>query len=378
MSADATVAIVGAGPVGLAAAAALHRGGIDCAVLEARPGGQTSADPRVLALSHGSRQILEWLGVWPALRTTPILAIHVSQRGHFGRTLLSASDAGVPALGYVVEAARLAQELERSTAASGIRILHAAKVEGASAEGGEVALAIAGGRSLRARLALFAEGTIGGERALTRDYGQRALVASARIDGPHRALAYERFTEQGPIALLPHGEQLAVVWVCATETARGLEELDAEVLRDALQRSFGDRVRFTGVRLHGSFPLALRLRRDTVRERCVWLGNSAQTLHPVAGQGFNLALRDVWQLAEIVREHADDPGAATVLRRHAQARRVDRLATAGFTDGLIRLFCEAGAPLAPARAAGLLLLDLAPALRAALARRMIFGARAWP
>ncbi|GAB4178504.1 MAG: UbiH/UbiF/VisC/COQ6 family ubiquinone biosynthesis hydroxylase [Rhodocyclaceae bacterium] len=372
------VAVVGAGPVGLAAACALGRAGIDCVLLDARSPEATGSDPRAIALSQGSRQILAWMGAWRGLDANPIRAIHVSQLGHFGRSLLCAADLGLPALGYVCGAGAIAAAL-RDALPDRVTRMYEAKVEDSRCEDGAIVLALSGGRTLRARLAAFAEGAIAGQAGvLSHDYGQRALLATASVDRPHEGLAWERFTRDGMIALLPMGSGYAVVWVAGSEEAARLDALDAAALRDALQERFGSRLRFGEVRAGPSFPLALRIRREAAGARRVWLGNSAQTLHPVAGQGYNLALRDVWQMAELVRREPRDPGAASLLRRHARARAPDRLAAAAFTDGLVRVFSAQGAAAAAARGAALLALDLLGPLRGFLARRMIFGARAWP
>ena len=375
---DTTVAVVGGGPLGLAAARALGVIGLDCVVVDAREPEAAAADPRVLALSHGSRQILEWIGAWKGLDANPIRAIHISQRGRFGRTRLSADELGLPALGHVCRAGDIVAAL-RDAPGGGVSLMHGSRVEGTRCEGDAVVLALDDGRSLRARLAVFAEGGIAEqEGAILRDYGQHALVATASVDRPHGGLAWERFTPEGPVALLPMGEDYSVVWVVGDDEARRIRALEDDALRDELQVRFGGRLRFESVCIHASFPLALRLRRTPAGNRRVWLGNSAQTLHPVAGQGFNLALRDAWELAEFVRREPQDPGAASLLLRHARSRRMDRLATTAFTDALIRIFCARGAGIAAGRGGALLALDLLDPMRGFLARRMIFGARAWP
>jgi 2-octaprenyl-6-methoxyphenol hydroxylase len=197
------------------------------------------------------------------------------------------------------------------------------------------------------------------------------------VAAPHRNVAWERFTHDGPVALLPLGERYAVVLTCGDTAQAGVKAADDEGFLALLQQRFGTRHRFTSASPRAAYPLGLRYRRQPVGARQVWLGNAAQTLHPVAGQGFNLALRDVWELAQALAG-AVDPGAPAVLAAYARGRRADRRGAIGFTDLLIDGFASDFAPLKHARGAGLLALDLLPPLRAFVAKRMIYGARAWP
>jgi 2-octaprenyl-6-methoxyphenol hydroxylase len=179
------------------------------------------------------------------------------------------------------------------------------------------------------------------------------------------------------VALLPLGERYSVVLTCADQVLDEVRSLDDAAFLALLQRRFGTRHCFTAPTPRVAYPLGLRYRRDTTGERQVWLGNAAQTLHPVAGQGFNLALRDIWELAQQVGA-APDPGAPDVLAAYARGRRADRRGAIGFTDLLIDGFASGFAPLRHVRGVGLLALDLLPPLRGFVAKRMIFGARAWP
>lgn len=375
------VAIVGGGPVGLALALLLRRTGIDCEVIDARQVGETGSDRRVLALSHGSRQLLERLGAWTAIGATPISAIHVSQQGHLGRTLIEAEEAGVPALGYVAEAGKVGEALARSCAAAGVAIRHETRVTGSEAAADRMLLQCAtpqGNEAIAAQLVAWADGAVSGTHEIVRrDYGQQAIVASVQAREPVAGIAYERFTAGGPVALLPQGDRYALVWTVPAAECAALMALDDDAFLARLGGFFSGRLDFTAVSLRAAFPLGLRYRERPVAKRAVWLGNAAQTLHPVAGQGFNLALRDVMQLARLLQESPHDCGSATLLARHAVARQLDRHGTIGFTDGLVRLFGLRGAFPAHARGAGLLALDLLPAARRFLARRMIFGARGW-
>ncbi|MCL2657482.1 MAG: FAD-dependent monooxygenase [Betaproteobacteria bacterium] len=376
----AEILIVGAGPVGLALALALHHGGRSVRLIDARAAGAGEHDARVLALSHGSRQTLERFGAWPESGWTPIEHIHVSQRGAFGRTTLAAQEYGIPALGYVMPAAVLYRALMAQAERAGIAIDHDTRVDTLDAGENGIAAQL-NGRQIEARLAACCEGGIGASAAAvrSRDYGQHALIARAAIARPHGHTAYERFTPEGPLALLPHGADYSVVWTATPERAAQLLALAETEFRDALQTAFGQRVRFTGISERASFPLGLKVRRHPIGQRTVWLGNAAQTLHPVAGQGFNLALRDVWELAELLTApETSDPGGGALLARYAHKRLLDRAGTIGFTDGLVRLFSNADPVLQHLRGAGLFALDMLPPLRHFLAKRMLFGARAWP
>lgn len=374
--------IVGGGPVGLALALALADSGQDIAIADARTPDAAASDPRILALSHGSRLTLERLGVWNGLAPTPIAAIHVSQQGSLGGTRMAAADYGVPALGYVLSAGDLARVLGEAVRARGIPVLAGSAVTDLVPGAEDVLATLAGQHAgpRHARLVACAEGSVGESATdiATRDYGQHALITLATPASSHGNVAWERFTPAGPVALLPCGQRYAVVHTAPPQEAETLLALSDGAYLGRLTEHFGGRVRFTAVDARLRYPLGLRYRRDPVGHRTVWLGNAAQTLHPVAGQGFNLALRDVWALAELLRRHGGDPGDAALLTRYGAERRLDRLGTIGFTDSLVRLFSNDNPLLRHARGTGLLALDLFPPLRHFLAKRMMFGARAWP
>lgn len=355
------VLIIGGGPAGMALALALHRQGISSRIVDARPRGAAAGDARILALSHGSRLILETLGVWRAIPHTPIETIHVSQEGGFGRTLIRAAEEQVPALGYVLSAGDLARALDAAVAAANIAYQDETPAPAQPA----------------AALVVHAEGRIEAAPDIrSRDYGQHAVICTARAALMHRGTAWERFTPAGPVALLPCQEAYAVVLTCpAAESARIAALPDGEFLA-LLQRRCGARVTLTSVGPRHVYPLGLRMRKEPVGPRAVWIGNAAQTLHPVAGQGFNLALRDIAELAGLLTD-APDPGDPALLMRYAARRRLDRAATVCFTDALVRLFSNAIPPLVHARGIGLLALDLFLPARHFLARRMMFGGRGW-
>jgi 2-octaprenyl-6-methoxyphenol hydroxylase len=347
----------------MALALALKLHGVTTEIFEARARAAVRHDARVLALSDGARQILEWLGIWHGLAATPIETIHVSQRGGFGRSCLRATELDLKALGWVLPASDLIAALDQAVTAMGIVYRENTRV---GADGTADFL-----------LTAFAEGVVEPGTGETRDYGQHAVLCSVSVAAPHRHIAWERFTSEGPVALLPLGERYAVILTCADEATPGIMALDDAAFLALLQQRFGTRHLFVAASERTAYPLGLRYRRDLVGERQVWLGNAAQTLHPVAGQGFNLALRDIWELAQVL-EGAADPGASDMLAAYARSRQADRRGAVGFTNLLIDGFASDFAPLKHARGAGLLAMDLLPPLRNFVAKRMIYGARAWP
>jgi 2-octaprenyl-6-methoxyphenol hydroxylase len=375
------VAIVGGGPVGLALALALRQEGVVAIVLDARDRSAASKDPRVLALAHGSRLILETLGVWDRLPATAIESIHVSQRGGFGRTCLTARELDVPALGFVAGAGDLAAVLGDEAERAGIGIRYGCRANAANDAAGAIVLSLDDGSEVKSALVAWAEGGIADVNARVIDYGQSAVICSAQSIERHEMRAFERFTDDGPIAALPHGSGWSIVFTNTTTGATKLLEAGDDEFLAQLQDRFGGRLRFTAVGPRVAYPLLLRWRESPIDPRQVWLGNAAQTLHPVAGQGFNLALRDVADLARHLGRcfaAEGDCGAADTLARYARSRRPDRFGVMRFTDGLVRLFSNDLPPMRWARGAGLLALDLLPPARKLVAKRMMFGARAWP
>ena len=343
------VLIRGAGPVGCVTALAL-RGSHRLRLLDSG----TSSIPafRPIVLSYASRLILERVGAWSALAVTPIDTIQVSQQGAFGRTTLGAGDAGVPALGYVVEYAELVSVL-RSRAADLLTT-----------------------EELAARCVVHAEGA--SPDAPVKRYAQDALVAVVEFSPGSRAIAYERFTPDGPLALLPFAGRYALVWSLPAEQARLLAAAPAADFLQRLNEAVGSKPgRAIGVEARAVQSLALRVRQARIAERAAYIGNAAQTLHPVAGQGLNLGLRDAWDLAQIMRD-APDPGDAATLERFAARRRLDAGATIRATDLLAGVFLGANPFVAAARGAALTVLDIFPAPRRFFARRMIFGPSALP
>ncbi len=382
---ETEVLIIGGGPVGCALALGLHQAHRRVAILERRPraAGGTGPDAfRPIALSHASRLILERLDAWASLPVTPIEQVHVSQLGAPGRTLLLAADAGVPALGYVVEYGALSMALAARARAAGVHWLDAAEAQQVEPSGDRATVRyrqVDGEAVLAARCVVHAEGT--GEGMRERSYGQDGIVSlietEARPDTLHRA--FERFTPEGPLALLPHAGRHAVVWSLRSERAEQLAAAPADEFLAALARTIGGRIgmprRVVGPRLRQ--PLALRLRPSRIAARQVYIGNAAQTLHPVAGQGLNLGLRDAWDLLERWRAAAD-PGTQETLLAFAAMRRFDLRATVGVTDVLLRTFGGTHPLLRAGRCVALTALDLLPPARRFFARRMIFGPSAIP
>ena len=379
ISATPDVLIVGAGPVGAVCALALRQQGIAAQVIEAQPE-DARADSRTLALSHGSQLILERLGVWRGLQgVTPITRIHISQRGALGVARLSAEQVNVPALGYVLPYATLTAALKRALAEAEIAVEYGVAVTGIESDAAAT-LHTDDGRSLAPPLVVVADGGRGDDAPapkLQRDYEQMAVVCEVQTELPHANQAYERFTPEGPAALLPKGDRYALVWTASHADAERIAALDDAAFLDALYRHFGGRQgRFVTASPRKTFPLKLAYVGSTAADRVVRIGNAAQTLHPVSGQGFNIGLRDAWELASLCGDSAPDAlGNAAMLAAYARGRRVDVLGGVGFTDFLVRVFSNDIAPVRHARGLGLLALELCPPLKNFVARRMIFGAR---
>ncbi|WP_250450293.1 UbiH/UbiF/VisC/COQ6 family ubiquinone biosynthesis hydroxylase [Caballeronia sp. ATUFL_M2_KS44] len=388
---DYDIAIVGAGPVGLALAGWLARRSatsrLSIALIDARTPEAAATDPRSLALSHGSRVMLQPLG-FPA-DATPIRRIHVSQRGHFGRTLIEHDEHELPELGYVVRYGSLVAAL-----ADAVRKTHVHWITDTSAlpplqddESVTVPLQSASGeRTIRVRVLVNAEGglyqqapreaAVSNDRR-ARDYGQTAIVGTVSVSDPQANVAWERFTNEGPIALLPCGGQrhadYSLVWCGSPDEAARRMQLDDDTFLAELGAAFGARMgRFTRIVGRAAFPLGLTALHALVERRAVAIGNAAQTLHPVAGQGLNLGLRDAQALCDALSIDGPRPLA---LAHFAQRRALDRRLTIGATDTLARIFTVDFPPLAAMRGLALTALEFLPPVKTALARQMMFGQR---
>jgi 2-octaprenyl-6-methoxyphenol hydroxylase len=377
------VAVIGAGPAGMALAALLAKHGVASAriaLIDAKSLGQALTDPRSIALSYGSRLLLEEAGAWP-LAATPIHQVHISRRGRFGRSMLDRADHDLPALGYVTRYGELVSALAKACERAGIATIRPAHVTAMLEDANGVALSLDDGRELRAAIAVQAEG--GGvkgqeagslRRARQRDYQQSAVIARVAASAPIDHRAYERFTDEGPLALLPQdgadGLQYALVWCVRAENAAGLLALDDAAFLARLGDVFGGRLgRFTRTSSRASYPLGLNAEPNAT-SRTVAIGNAAQTLHPVAGQGLNLGLRDAAVLARLLSQHTTPEQ----LLAFEAARQADRKLTVGLTDAMARAFAGTG-PAQTLLGLSLGALDVVKPARILLGELMMFGRR---
>jgi 2-octaprenyl-6-methoxyphenol hydroxylase len=377
------IAICGAGPAGMALAALLARRGVPpgrIGLIDAKTLEQAGKDPRSLALSYGSRQILEEIDAWP-IPATPIHQIHVSRRGQFGRSLIDHREHKLPALGYVTRYGDIATALGDACERAGIRMLRPARVTAIDEQPDHVRLAVApeGAQeyTLDAAIVVQAEGGLFSDqesKAVRRDYQQTAIIAQVRTSDPVPHRAYERFTGQGPLALLPQGgalrDEYSLVWCVRPETAQTLLTLDDQAFLKQLSDAFGSRLGdFISASPRLAFPLGLNADpRSTART--VAIGNAAQTLHPVAGQGLNLALRDATVLARLLAQGATP----AMLSQFAGLRRQDRDLTMRLTDTMARVFAN-DSPAQGLLGLSLAAIDMINPARSVLAELMMYGRR---
>jgi 2-octaprenyl-6-methoxyphenol hydroxylase len=393
MTLDYDIVIVGAGMVGASLGCALANSAYRIAILETKPFGCSdlpSYDERSVALGYGSKNIFSALSLWPCIEhcATPIRAIHVSQRGSFGVVRINSTDANVNALGYVVANHALGRCLyQKLVGETNITVIAPARLQGLRVGSTGVRISVAwspeqagrGTEELTTRLIVAADGSASLVRELVgikirrAEYGQTAIVTTVTPERAHQGIAYERFTEGGPLALLPmDGGRCSVVWATLNRDIDAILNLDDASFLNRLQERFGYRLgRFKKVASRHAYPLSLIKARDVAAARVVLLGNAAHSLHPVAGQGFNLALRDVAVLAELLcqptaEEH--DPGSDKVLNQFARWREFDLNKTIRFTDTLARIFTNPLGLVACTRGLGLLALDFFPPLRRTFAR----------
>jgi 2-octaprenyl-6-methoxyphenol hydroxylase len=382
---EVDVAVVGGGMVGASLALALRTTKLRTLLIEGVPpdsASQPSFDERTTALGNGSRQIFESLGVWPAMapEAAAIRSIHVSDAGRFGVARLDATEQGVDAFGYVVPNRVIGRVLWQALrAAPNLSVAMPARVEGAQQRDDGVILdvLIDGVREqVRASVAVAADGagsvlrSSAGIEASIEDYQQVAIVVNGATDRPNTGDAFERFTPSGPLAVLPTaGGGYTVVWAVRPERADELLALDDAGFASQLMAAFGWRAgRWTRVGKRNPYPLALSRADETAAGRVVLIGNAAQALHPVAGQGFNLGLRDAATLAEMLASAATAPDFDELLARFSAWRAEDRRGVTRFTDGLVKLFGSELPGLGLVRNFGLLLFDLSPGAKRALSR----------
>ncbi len=377
--------IIGGGPVGMALSLALRESGMSVLLLESRELPEKAEDLRPLALSHGSHLILHRLGVWQTLpEITPITKIHVSNRGGFGRAVLTADGVGVPALGYVVNHHDVFRAMHGLIQACDVDYLEGAQVTRleTSAEQGQIEFQHSGTtKRITAKLLVLADGgrLIGQVEGVTQhvhEYHQWAVVARIKTGIPQSGIAYERFTSDGPVALLPMGDYFALVWTVSPAAAKEILSLDDPGFLARLHEHFGDRLgNLIDTSKRSGFPLALKYADPVTAQRIALVGNAAQTLHPVAGQGFNLGLRDAWEMADEIIMSEAEIGSSAMLARYAHRRRIDSKAGRVFTDSLVKLFSNDDPILSGMRNLGLSALDCLPPVKRFVARRMMFGAR---
>jgi 2-octaprenyl-6-methoxyphenol hydroxylase len=394
------IAVVGGGLVGASLAVALADGARRVALIEAvpPPRGEPAWDERCIALNDASRRIFGRLGVWDAMvaDAAPITATHVSERGRFGVARFDAREAGIDALGYNVPLRAIGAALWRRLMDGGVTLICPARVESLETTGETVRLGLgAAGRdgtrsasvaadarsggclagnppsSISARLVVAADGARSAVRerlgiaAETREYGQHAIVSAVRTSRPHHGVAYERFTPDGPLALIPKPDDAcSLVWTVPSERVDAMLAMDDATYRAHAHEIFGGRLgRFLQLGRRWAYPLARVVTCEPTAPRVLFAGNAAQSLHPVAAQGFNLGLRDVAALAELLADGGDDPGAPDLLAAYAARRARDRERVTGVTDLMVRVFSNRLPGFAQLRHWGLVAVDLVPGLR---------------
>lgn len=380
--------IAGGGMVGASLACALGEQDLRIAIIEAVPyqsKSQPSYDDRVIALSYGSYKILKTMGVWEHLQesATPIKHIHVSEQGAFGVTHLHHTDENVPALGYVAAARDIGEALvNKLSTLKNVDLINPAQLSALQIDNESVTATITvkkKSKTLVARLLVAADGGQSTARHLLgihcdeTDYHQSAIITNVSNQRPHNFVAYERFTPVGPIAALPMtDDRCSIVWTQPSENVATIMELGDEEFLSRLHKSFGNRLgKFLKVGKRAQYPLKLMRVKEQVRPRFALIGNAAHTLHPIAGQGFNLGMRDVAALAQVIvdtHKKQLDIGDLGALEQYANWRRADHKQIIGFTDTLVRVFSNQFPPLQKTRTAGLVALDTIPLARHLLAK----------
>ena len=382
------ILIVGGGLVGASLAIALNGQGLRIGLIEAHPlgdPGQPSYDDRAIALSYGSQRIFEAMHLWPQLsdQTAPIKTIHITDRGHFGCTRLQAAQQKVPALGAVIPAKSLGRVLLTALAdCSDVTLITPAKVIALNNQTDHAELLIQQGTeqlTLRAQLLVAADGGNSSIRQQLQipttgwDYHQTAIVANITPGQAHANIAYQRFTDTGPVALLPLAAgHCTLIWTVRSDQQADILQLNDAEFIEAFQARFGHRLGiFQRVGKRHSYPLKLLHAEHTVHTRTAIIGNAAHTLHPIAGQGFNLGLRDVAALVDIIldaQQAGADIGSAANLQDYQNWRADEQRQVAQATDSLARLFSNPLRSVQWARNLGLFALDHLPSAKHRLAR----------
>ena len=380
--------IVGGGLVGASLAVALRNTGLQIAVVEPHlfdSPAQPSYDERTVALTWSTRQIYQGIGIWPDIArggAEPIRDIHVSDLGHFGMSHLSCRDVGTEALGYVVPTRVIGNVLEQHMQKSdNIRLIRPASAISASSVNDESIVQLDHDRSsieISAKLTVLADGgrsQVSKQfRSSVSEYPQQALLCIVNTDRPHHGRAFERFTNEGPIALLPHSDQrYAVVWTCLPEQLEDRVSMGDNEFILNLQQRFGDRAgNLSNPSARKAYPLNRSTMLNPVADRVVIIGNAAHTVHPVAGQGFNLGMRDVAVLSELLFAHNQagvDIGSPEILRRYARFRRRDTFMVSQFTHGLLQIFSSDFKILGMLRNLALSGIELLPPVKRFLLKR---------
>lgn len=388
MQMDYDLVIIGGGLAGNCLALALKDTGLKIAVIEAQSPEQLHNSPagdRALALAAGTVKVLEKMGVWAGIRdkAEAIKHIHISDQGHFGKTRLSADKQQVDALGYVIAARDIERYLAEKVAEAPIDLICPARLTGLMSGADSVNMSLKHGDqalNLTAKLLVGADGGHSSVRKLldipqhSTDYGQTALVTTVKSARANQHTAYERFTSSGPLALLPVSKyHSSVVWTRKHDDAEDLMAGSEAEFMSALQACFGYRLgELTLAAPRRAFPLSLIRAEQMVSGRAVIIGNAVHQLHPVAGQGFNLGIRDVVQLADKLlkqQQLGQDIGEAKLLAGYAQERHKDHNHVIGFTDGLVKIFSNDWLALAAARNVGLTVLDHLPFAKASFAKQ---------
>ena len=382
------IVIIGGGLIGASLGIVLHGHGLKVAILEANKlsvSTQPNYDDRAIALAYGSRCIFEGMGLWSKMHelVTPINDIHISDQGHFGVTRINHRDENVEALGYVITAREMGKVLLKSLKAKkDIHVISPATLTELKFATDHAICSVetaSGTQELSTRLVIAADGgqstvrKMLGFAASNRSYEQTAIIANISTELAHKNVAYERFTPNGPLALLPMpDERCAIVWTHANNQAQEIMTLNDADFIQQLQKSFGNRLgRITNVGKRQAYPLSLVRAKQQSQHRLVLIGNAAHTLHPIAGQGFNLGLRDVAALAQLIidaQKSHSDIGHIDLLSHYSKWRKHDQEIITGFTHSLVKIFSTAFEPLAIARNMGLVATDIMPPLKHLLAK----------